>query len=453
MEQKKSGLLTGSLWRSILAFALPIAATSILQQLFNSTDTAVVGRFAGSEALAAVGSTAPVVNLCITIFMGLSVGANVKIAQAVGAGSKKGIRELTDTSMLIALLTGLAMTVLGELTAPLLLQAMGTPDNILDAAVLYMRIYYIGMPFLMIYNFEAAILRGAGDTKRPLECLLLAGVLNLLLNLLFVAGFHMGVAGVALGTLIADAVDAGLLLHFLLKGSNGVKLDLGEIRFAGSAARSIFAIGIPAAIQGMMFDIANMIIQTGFNSLGSVVVAGSTIGLNAEIFVYYLETGFAQAAVTFNGQNLGAGNVKRCRQATRTAMILGTVFTMGLSGLFILFSGQFAGLFTVDAAVKDTAMLRMHQVLGFEFFNMTIEILSGAIRGLGYSAFPAALAAVFICGTRLVWMGFVFPQLRSFSGLLWVYPVSWMLTAAAMALAYRYVTHRVSERMGSLENS
>ncbi len=443
--EEENQLLTGNIWKQVLLFALPIAATSILQQIFNSTDTAVVGRFASSQALAAVGSTAPVANLCITILTGLAVGANVRIAYSIGAGDQETVRKGVSTAMIIAVISGVLLTVLGEIFTRPLLEIMNTPEDVIELAIQYLRIYFLGIVFLMIYNFEAAILRASGDSKKPLYCLLFSGVLNLGFNLLFVIVFRMGVRGVALGTLIADAVNAILLLYFLIKGNSLVRLDLKELHYDHNTGKRILAIGIPAALQGMMFNIANIIVQTGLNGLGSDVVAASTIGLNAEIFVYYMLSAFGQAAVTFNGQNLGAGNIRRCRQSTRVSLILGIIFVAILSGAFMIFAKPFAGIFSTDDMIISVAALRIRIILSCEIINVTEEILSGALRGLGHSTSPAVLSGIFICGTRILWVLFVFPMHHTFAWLLYVYPISWIINTIAILTAYFYVIKKLNK--------
>ena len=416
----------GVLWKQILLFALPIAATSMLQQLFNSADVAVVGQFSAQKelALAAVGSTSSIVNLYITIFTGLAVGANVVIARLIGAEEEGEVRKAVHTSLVVAVLCGAVLMVVGECLAGPLLRWMDTPENIIHLARQYLQIYLLGAIFQMVYNFEAAILRANGDTRRPLLCLLLSGGVNVVLNLVFVLLFHMDVAGVALATVIADGVGAGLLWHYLRRETGPIRVEPALLRLDRKLLRGILYIGIPAAIQGMMFNIANVIIQSGINRLGSDVVAASTIGVTAEIFVYYLLNSFGQASMTFNGQNYGAGNLRRCRSATRWCLLL------------VVFGLPFAGIYTSDAGIALLALTRMRWVLPFQLFNMVIEVMSGTLRGLGYSFVPTILCAVFVCGLRILWVAFVFPLMPTFQGLLLVYPASWLAAGAAVTVAY-----------------
>ena len=434
----RNDLRHGTLWKQILLFALPIAATSMLQQLFNSADVAVVGRFSAQKelALAAVGSTTSVVNLYITIFTGLAVGANVVIARLIGAEEEREVRKAVHTALVTAVICGAAMMVLGQLVAKPLLAWMDTPADIIDLAGQYLRIFLLGAIFQMVYNFEAAILRANGDTRRPLLCLLLSGGVNVVLNLLFVIVFHLDVAGVALATVIADAVGAGLLWHYLRRESGPIRVEPALLRLDKKLLRAILYIGIPAAIQGMMFNIANVIIQSGINRLGSQVVAASTIGVTAEIFVYYLLNSFGQASMTFTGQNYGAGNLARCRGATRWCLLLGCLLSEIFALLLVAFGLPFTGIYTTEGAIALLALTRMKWVLPFEICNTVIEVLSGTLRGLGYSFVPTILCAVFVCGLRILWVAFVFPLMPTFQGLLLVYPVSWLAAGAALAITY-----------------
>ena len=297
------------------------------------------------------------------------------------------------------------------------------------------------MIFLTIYNFEAAILRAGGDTKRPLYCLLISGVVNVTLGLFFVVVCKLDVAGVALATLIADATSALLLFYILTKEQGPLKLSLEKLKIDKTITKDILFTGIPAAIQGMLFNVSNIIIQSGINSLGAYVVAASTVGLNFEIYVYYLITGFSQASITFNSQNYGAGNYKRCIKSTRGCMILGTIFTVSLSMIFIVFDRFFAGIFTSNPKIVELATIRMTYILIFEVLNMTIEIMSGSLRGLGSPMISTLLCVIFTCGVRLGYMFLVFPHFNTYNMLLIIYPISWALTASSIIIAY-FVTKK-----------
>lgn len=453
MTQKAGNLLQGKLWKQVLLFALPIAATSMLQQLFNSADMAVVGRFSSGQALAAVGSTSAIINLCINIFTGLSVGANVQIARSIGEGDIEKTKQSVHTALIMSVISGAVLMVLGEIFARPLLEIMGTPADIIGLARRYLQIYLLGTIFLMVYNFEAAILRASGDSRKPLYCLCFSGVLNLGLNLFFVIVCKMGVIGVAVATLIADAVNAGLLFYFLLKTNSVVRVRISELKLNRRLCKIMYSIGLPAAAQGALFNISNIIIQSGLNSLGSAVVAASTIAINAEIFVYYLINGFGQAAVTFNSQNLGAGNVKRCRQATRWCLLLGGILTEGFVLLLVFNSRRFAGIFATDEQIITIAAFRMQYILIFELFNMITEIVSGALRGLGHSALPAVLSIIFVCGIRVFWVFVIFSSQGTFQTLINVYPISWIAAAVSITAAYLYISRKINKNIGLPANS
>lgn len=358
------------------------------------------------------------------------------ISRFLGAQNDKQVKKAVHTSLVLSVISGIIIALIGELIAKWLLVMMSTPAEVLDQALLFLRITFIGMIFLTIYNFESAVLRASGDTKRPLYCLLISGVINISLGLFFVVICKLDVAGVALATLIADATSALLLLIILIKEKGALKVSFKDLQIDSRITKDILFTGIPAAIQGMLFNIANIIIQSGINSLGADVVAASTVGLNFEIYIYYLITGFAQASITFNSQNYGAKNYKRCIQSTRWCMGLGFIFTMLLSGIFILFSHTFAGIFTSDQAIIELATIRMRYILAFEFLNMTIEIMSGSLRGLGNPMISTILCVIFVCGVRLFYMFVIFPHYNTFNMLLIIYPISWATASASIVSAY-----------------
>ncbi len=435
-------MLSGSLWNKILIFALPLAASSILQQLFNSADVAVVGRFAGSRALAAVGSNGPIINLLVNIFVGLSIGSNVVISRYIGQGNEGKISRAVHTSILLAILSGLVVTAIGVSITKPILAAMSTPSDIIDLSTKYLRIYFLGMPFQMVYNFSAAILRSRGDTRRPLVCLTISGVLNVILNLFFVIGLHMDVDGVAIATVISQVANAGMLIYLLLREDGALKLNIKKLRIDTRILKEIAKIGVPSGLQGTVFSASNVCIQSSMNSLGSIVVAASSAALNFEVYVYYMLNGFEHAAVTFTGQNYGAGNYKRCNSVTWHCLWLGAIFTGGLSLLFVALSGIVIKIYTNDPAVMEFALQRMRLVLCFQVINLSLEVFSGAMRGMGYSLIPAVLSMLGICGVRLIWVWTVFPVSPTFTTLIAVYPISWIVTAVTICAAYFIVRKR-----------
>ena len=432
-QNAKNNILTGSLWTGILFFAIPMAMTNILQQLFNSVDVAVVGRFCGSRALAAVGSTGTIVNLYITIFSGLAVGVNVVFSRMIGEGDERGLREKIPGALMVSASSGFLFLLIGVIFSKPLLTVMGTPEDILDKAIVYLRIYMLGSVFRMVYQFGAAILRARGDTRRPMICLTATGVLNVFLNLFFVLAMSMEVSGVAIATVISDAVSMLLLLWLISKDYPGMQWGKGTDR---NLLTSILHNGVPAAVQGMLFNVANIIIQTGINSLGSTAVAASTVALNLEVFTYYMIMGFANASMTWNSQNAGAGNYIRCRKATGCSLILGAVCTYLMCGSFAIFRVPLTGLYTADAAVIALAAHRILILQSLEGINMCTEIFASAIRGLGKPFLPTIMAVIFTCGFRIVWMIGVFPHWQVYDALIAIYPLTWAATALAVAIAY-----------------
>lgn len=444
-EKKEMDMLSGSLWNKILMFALPLAASSILQQLFNSADVAVVGRFAGSRALAAVGSNGSIVNLLVNIFVGLSIGANVVIARYLGENNKQKVRAAAHTTVLVSVISGIIITAIGLVITRPMLTLMSTPDDIIDLAVVYLRIYFCGMPFIMFYNFGSAILRSRGDTKRPFLCLVVSGVVNVLLNLFFVIVCHMSVAGVGLATVIAQIVSSCMLLYFLTHEPGLLRIKLKNLKIDTKILVEIVKIGLPAGIQGVVFSASNVCIQSALNSLGSDVVAGSAAALNFEFFAYYLLNSFSQACVTFTSQNFSAGNYKRCHRVTYLCLLMGILSTSAMCGLFIMFDKTFIRFYVTDPAVVEIGLKRMKYILSFQFINAVMDIFSGSLRGMRYSLVPALMAVIGVCGVRLLWVWTVFQKYPTFKTLMRVYPVSWAVTSLSVAIAY-FVVRRFAEK-------
>ena len=429
-------MLNGSIFDKILLFALPLAISSILQQLFNSVDVAVVGRFASSEALAAVGSNSSVISLLINLFVGISVGANVVIANYIGQGKTEKIQDAVHTVMIISLISGVFLLVLGLMIARPILEIMGTPENVIDLAVLYLHIYFLGMPFLMIYNFGAAVLRSKGDTQRPLIALFIGGVINVILNLFFVVVLHMSVEGVAIGTVISNVFSSMMLLYWLMHETDALRIDLKQLKINDRILKRIAKIGVPAGLQGMVFSISNVCIQSSLNALGSDAIAASSAALNYEYFAYYILSSFAQAAVTFIGQNYSAKKYDRCKKITLQSFLLGGVTTMVACMLFVIFDHFFISFFTSDISVASLAYTRMKIILPFQFLNMSIEVFSSVMRGVGYSSVPAGICVAGICGVRLAYLYTIYPSIASYDNLLIIYPISWFVTVVALALVY-----------------
>lgn len=431
-------MLNGPLGRKILKFAVPLAATSILQQLFNAADIAVVGQFAGDKALAAVGANTFVINMLINLFVGISVGVNVVVANSIGAQSYRAITRSVHTSVIVSFISGILLSFIGVFFARPILSAISTPADVLDLAVRYLQVYFAGIPFVMLYNFVAAILRGKGDTKRPLYVLLATGAINVLLNVLFVAGFGMSVTGVALATVIANALSAGTLFYFLLHEVGPFKLEFWKLRITPVFLGRIMRVGLPAGLQGVVFSFSNVCLQSAINSLGSATVAASAAALTYEFIVYYWLNSFSHACVTFVGQNYGAKNLERCRRAVRWTILLATTSTFALSMLCCYFAKPLLSLYTSDPEIIATGSIRMYVVVGVLFINVFLDVFSGALRGMGQSLAPALTCVVGVCGIRILWVIFVFPQYRSFASLMVVYPVSWITTIMVLVGIYIY---------------
>ncbi|WP_026207770.1 MATE family efflux transporter [Butyricimonas synergistica] len=442
-ETVRMDMLHGSLLNKILLFALPLAASSILQQLFNSVDVAVVGKFASSQALAAVGSNGSVISLMINLFVGISVGASVVIANYIGQKNQRGIKNAIHTVSVVTLTSGILLLAIGLFSARPILEMMDTPDDVLDLAVLYLRIYFLGMPFFMIYNFGAAILRSMGDTKRPLYCLVIAGLINTALNLLLVIVFKMSVAGVAIATVVSNMFCAGMVIYILLHEQEPFRLEIKDIKISRPELRKMLQIGIPAGVQGMVFSIANVFIQAATNRFGSNAIAGSAAALTYEYYCYFVVNAFSQAAVTFISQNYGAGQIERCKKVFRQTMLLSVISCALLNGLFVWQEKLAIGIFTSSPEVFRFAAIRMEIVLLTQSIACSYEIAGAALRGLGYSMLPAILTVFGTCVLRLFWVYVICPLLPSFQALMVIYPISWIVTGMAVLIAYHVVQKKL----------
>lgn len=433
---KKIDMTHGSLWDKILLIALPLAASGILQQLFNAADVAVVGQFVGKEAKAAVGANAPVVNILITMFTGISLGANVVISRYTGRKDKENAENAAHTAILVAVISGFFILVLGQSIARMILEMMSVPSDCLDMAVLYLRVYLCGMPVIFLYNFEAAIFQSQGDTKTPLMCLIISGIVNVILNLFFVIVIGMTVNGVALATVISNGISSLLLFIFLLKGKTPLTIEKQRFHIHADLLKEMLQIGLPAGLQGMVFSISNILIQSAVNSLGTDVVAGSSAAGNLEIIGYFVVNSFSQACTTIIGQNFGANQPERCHKTLMISLVESWIVGGTVSFLIIIFGKQLLRLFNSDPNVIAFGYQRIFWILSFEVINGTIDIISGAMRGYGESLTPALIALVCICGVRIVYIFTYFASHRSFTTLMLAYPVSWIITVIVISAAY-----------------
>lgn len=433
----KVDMLNGPLFMKILIFALPLAASSLLQQLFNSVDVAVVGRFASSKALAAVGSNAPVISLLINLFIGISMGANVVISNHLGQRDEQSIRHAISTVTLVAAISGLLLMCIGIGVARPILELMDTPSDVLDMAVLYLRIYFIGIPFFLIFNFGAAILRSVGDTRRPLYILVVAGIINTVLNLIFVIGLGMSVEGVAIATAVANAISAALIIQLLRKEPGAIQLQFKHLRIYKKELKRMLQIGVPAGLQGMVFSISNVVVQSAINGYGAAAIAGSAAAVNFEYYCYYIIVACNGAAISFIGQNYGAQKYDRVRRIYRICLLMGLVGGFIANALFTWQNQFFLSFFTTDAEVIHYGAIRMEGVLLFQFIACSYEVTGSALRGMGESMLPTIMTVFGTCILRIIWVFAVLPHYTGFAHLLQVYPLSWILTGAMVIIAYK----------------
>lgn len=435
-------MVNGPLLRNIFAFSIPLMFTSLLQMLFNAADTIVVGKFAGEDALAAVGATGSVVFLLVSLFNGLSTGSNVVIATLFGKRDEERISQAVHTSICIAVIGGILLTVLGMVLAKPLLKLMSTPDNIIDFSALYMRIYFGGVLFLLIYNFGSAILRSKGDTRRPLYFLIISGILNVVLNLLFVIVFHWSVMGVALATVISEGVSAVLVLLTLMRENDATRLIWNKCRITPDLVAWIMRIGIPAGIQGIVYSLSNVVVQSSINSFdSSTIVAGNSAASNLESFVYIGMNAFTQATITFTSQNIGAKRPQAAKKILGLTLAL-DVGSALLIGSFVWYFGHFfLGLYTNEPAVIEVGMVRLTYVTLLLSFNALLDIFVCSMRGMGYSTLPTVLMMIGICGIRLFWLWTIFPRFPSLNMIYICFPISWIITSVIQAILW-FFTYR-----------
>lgn len=431
MEKRKRGLaidiLNGSMWDKILRYALPVAATGILGQLFNASDIAIVGNFAQGDtvaAVAAVGANGPVIGLLLNIFIGIALGANVVIANAIGRGDSNTVSRAVHTSIVAAVIGGIIVGALGQLVAEPVLSMLQVPEDVFPLALKYMRIYLLGLPVIFLYNFEAAIFRSAGDTKTPLIALALSGVLNVILNLFFVIVLNKTVDGVAIATVLANVVSSVVLLRRLLRSELFIHVEFKDLRIDWKILWRILKIGVPAGIQGAVFSLSNIVVQSAINSLGKVTMAASSAAFNVEVMAYYILNSFGQACTTFVGQNYGAGQIDRCRKALKLCLIESVIATACAVCIALLSGKYLIALFNNDPEVIRLGMVRMKFIFMSYIFSTIYDCMSGYMRGFGISLTPALLTIFGVCGTRIIWIYMVFPMSQTFETIMQVYPIS-----------------------------
>lgn len=442
-------MCSGSVLKKMLIFTLPLMLSGILQLLFNASDIIIVGRFAGDNSLAAVGSNSALINLLTNLFIGLSIGANVIAARHYGAGEVKELSKTVHTSMLIGAVSGVILAVVGFFFATGILKLMKTPDEVLSLASLYLKIYFIGMPSLMIYNFGSALLRSIGDTKRPLFYLSFAGVINIILNLIFVIALKLDVAGVAIATVISETISAILVVRCLMHETGGIKLILSELKIDKKKAAEIFRFGIPAGLQGVIFSLSNVVIQSSVNLFGSTVVAGNSAAQNIEGFVYVAMNSFYQSAISFTSQNYGAKKYQRLTKILGCALgcVVVTGIVLGYAGLF--FGKGLLSLYTTGSDTIEAGLVRMRVIFKIYFLCGIMDVMVGALRGIGYSIMPMIVSLIGACGIRLLWIATIFqvPEYHTVRSIYLSYPVSWIITIISHVVCYIAVRKKLKKRV------
>lgn len=444
-------MCNGTIMDKLISFSVPLILSGILQLLFNAVDIIVVGRFSGSQALAAVGSTTALINIFTNLFIGISLGANVLAARFYAAQKDKEMSETVHTAIMLALISGVVMLFVGIFFARGALELMGTPDDVIGQSTLYMRIYFAGMPFFMLYNYGAAILRAVGDTKRPLLFLIVSGVVNACLNLFLVIAFHLGVAGVAIATVTAQGISCALVLRCLQRSQASYQLRFRDLKIRGCYVQQIFQVGLPAGIQSTVINFSNALLQSSVNSFGSIAMAGYTAANNLFGFLYVSTNSITQACMSFTSQNYGVGKWKRMDRVLFNCIILSVAVMLTLGGGMYFFGPEVLKIYTTNPRVISCGMEVLTYTTLTYFLCGIMDLLPGALRGMGYSSVPMILSIIGTVGTRIVWIFGIFPNHRSLDILFISYPVSWMITIALQIICFYFVRRKVHARPGVSE--
>ena len=442
-------MCNGTIMDKLISFALPLMVSGILQLMFNAVDIIVVGRFSGSQALAAVGSTTALINVFTNLFIGVSLGANVLAARFYAAGKDKEMSETVHTAITLALVSGVVMAVIGLVFSRWALEIMGTPADVIDQSSLYMRIYFLGMPFFMVYNYGAAILRAVGDTKRPLMFLIVAGVINAVLNMFLVIAFHMGVAGVAIATVISQMISCLLVLRCLYKTDSSYQLRFSRLCMKKFYLVQIFQVGIPAGIQSTVINFSNALLQSSVNSFGSTAMAGYTAANNVLGFLYASVNAVTQACMSFTSQNYGVGKYKRMDRVLLDCGILSFVIAFVLGCGSYIFGGEILKIYTEDPEVIRCGVEILSITTVPYFLCGIMDLFPGALRGMGHSGVPMILSIIGTVGTRIVWIFWIFPQNRSLYTLFISYPASWAITIVMQVICFIFVRRTVHGQLKS----
>jgi len=429
-------MCNGPILSKVLVYAFPLMLSGVLQLLFNAADVIIVGRFAGSQSLAAVGSTTALINLLVNIFLGLSVGVNVLVAQYYGAKKEQDVNETIHTAITVSLVCGVFLIFVGLAASRPLLEWMGTPADVIEKSTIYMQIYFAGMPVIMLYNFGSAVLRAIGDTKRPLYFLTVAGVVNVVMNIFFVTQLHMDVAGVALATVLSQVISAGLVVRCLMKSDGCLKLELKKLKIDMFKLKRIVKVGLPAGMQGAIFSVSNVLIQSSVNSFGSIAMAGNTASSNIEGFIYIAMNSLYQTNLSFTSQNYGGGKYSRLNRITLTC--LGVVVVVGLTlGLSAYAAGDFLlGIYSSDPEVVQYGLKRLAVFGGTYFIGGMMDVMVGAIRGIGYSVLPMCVSLIGVCAMRILWIYTIFQWHRSLQTLYISYPITWIITVTVHIICF-----------------
>ena len=448
VKLNRNSMIEGSLWNKILGFAFPLALTGILQQMFSAADLAVVGNFTedlGEACMAAVGANTPIMSFIINGFLGISLGANVVIANAVGRKDDKTIQKAVHTSLVVAIICGIITALIGQLIAEPLLRAQNISDEAVNMAIIYFRIYVGGLPVILLYNFEAAIFRGMGNTKLPFIALVISGVINVGLNLVFVIVFHRNVDGVAIATVISNLISSVILLVCLKKTKTAARFEVKKLGIDKAVLKRILKIGVPASLQACVFSAANIIIQSAINSLGTVVAAASSAAFNLEIFSYYVLNSFGQACTTFTGQNYGAWKLDRCRKSLKLCLLEGITIEGLMVTMLLLCGRNMIAIFTQNPELIEIGYTRVLFITTAHLFSLFYDVMSGYMRGFGISLSPALVTMGVICGIRIFWIYVIFEQFRSFTTIMAVYPIS--LGVNALAILILLLIKRPAKRL------
>lgn len=437
----------GNLFKKLIFFSVPVMASSIIQLLFNACDLIVVGNFAGNDSLAAVGSTTALINLIVNLFIGFSIGANVATAKAIGGNDYEKCQRVVHTSILFSVIAGAILMIFGFFTSGIWLQLMDTTNEALPKATIYLKIYFLGMIFNMVYNYGASILRAIGETKRPLLFLFIAGLINIGLNLLFVIVFKMDVSGVALGTIISEGVSSALVVLCLMRKKGFVNLNINKLKIHSKELKEIVLIGLPAGIQGALFSISNVFVQRAVNSFDSTeIVAGNTASSNIESFVYSSMNALYQACLSFTSQNLGAGKIKNCKRVLLYSLILVTIVGVLLGGGVVLLDRPLLSLYTQNEEALRYGILRLKIICLPYFLCGIMDVIVGGLRGLGYSIVPMIVSIGGVCVFRLAWIYTIFNNYHDLSILYWSYPISWLVTLSIHLLCYFFIYKKIFNR-------